>query len=92
MVQRTADRRTSALSHMLSGDCSNVSNFQLLKNMSVLENVMVGCHRRMRATLLEVMLGLKRVSKEHKETRERAIQEIQQNEQVITAYLGKNGE
>ena len=44
--------------------------------MSVLENVMVGCHRRMRATLLEVMLGLKRVLKEHKETRERAMEKL----------------
>ncbi len=49
---------------------------QLFTHMSVVENVMVGCHNRMRSTFPEIMLSLKRVKKEHQEAFERAIEKL----------------
>ncbi len=49
---------------------------QLFSNMSVIENVMVGCHNRMRSTFPEIMFSLRRVRAEHEEAVERALKQL----------------
>jgi branched-chain amino acid transport system ATP-binding protein len=58
------------------GIARSFQDIQLFTNMSVLENVIIGCHRRMRSTLPEIILSLKRSKKEHREVFERAMEKL----------------
>ena len=58
------------------GIARSFQNIQLFTNMSVLENVMIGCHRWMRSTLLEIILSLGRARKERREAFERAMEKL----------------
>jgi len=51
-------------------------NVQLFHNMSILENVMVGCHTRTRTGLLAAALRLPGMLEEERRTRERALEAI----------------
>jgi ABC-type branched-subunit amino acid transport system ATPase component len=51
-------------------------NLQLFTNMSVIENVMIGCHRWMHATFPEVMFSFGRVRREHREAFDRAMEQL----------------
>jgi branched-chain amino acid transport system ATP-binding protein len=51
-------------------------HLELFNNMSVVENVMIGCHKWMHSTYPEVMLRLRRVRKEEREVFERAMEKL----------------
>ncbi len=51
-------------------------NLQVFRNMSVLENVMSGCHVRTRTGLLGSALRLPRVRREEKEVQEKALEKL----------------
>jgi len=58
------------------GIARSFQNLQLFNNISVVENVIVGCHRRGRSTFPEVMLRLGRVKKDEREAFERAMEKL----------------
>ena len=55
------------------GIARSFQNLQLFTNMSVVENVMIGCHKWMRSTFPEVMFSLGRVKKEHRDAFEQSL-------------------
>lgn len=72
-------QRIDALpAHRICGLGMNRSfqNLQLFAHLSVLDNVMIGCYSRARATFLEAMLGCGRVRREEREAVERAMQAL----------------
>jgi ABC-type branched-subunit amino acid transport system ATPase component len=58
------------------GIARSFQDMQLFTHMSVLENVVIGCHRGMRSTLPEIVLSLGRARKEHREAFERAMEKL----------------
>ena len=54
------------------GIARTYQNIRLFQNMSVLANVLVGRHVRMKAQWFQAILGLRRVREEEEESRERA--------------------
>ncbi|MCK0198943.1 ABC transporter ATP-binding protein [Ancylobacter sp. 6x-1] len=55
------------------GIARTYQNVRLFPNMTGIENVLVGQHRRLRATFWEAILGTGRFRREEKEARERAL-------------------
>jgi ABC-type branched-subunit amino acid transport system ATPase component len=55
------------------GVARTFQNIRLFTDLSVLENVMVGCHLQRHATLLESLLGLPRARHEERQAREVAL-------------------
>jgi ABC-type branched-subunit amino acid transport system ATPase component len=64
--------------HLISGlgIARSFQNIQLFSNMSVLENVMMGCHRWMRSTLPEIIFFLGRPRREQRDAFERAMEKL----------------
>jgi len=58
------------------GIARSFQNLQLFTNMSVVENVIIGCHKRGRSTLPEVMLRTGRVRREQREAYEFAMEKL----------------
>lgn len=67
-----AHRRTQA------GMARSFQNLQLFGDMSVLENVMVGCHPRTRSTLWDALLNSPRQRRENRQSQERAMHLLEQ--------------
>jgi branched-chain amino acid transport system ATP-binding protein len=70
-IDRLPAHRISGL-----GIARSFQNMQLFNNMSVLENVIIGCHKRGRTTFPEVMLRVGRVRREEREAFERAMEKL----------------
>jgi branched-chain amino acid transport system ATP-binding protein len=58
------------------GIARSFQNMQLFNNMSVVENVVVACHKRGRSTFPEVMLRSGRVRAEEREALDRAMEKL----------------
>ena len=58
------------------GIARSFQNLQLFMNMSVVENVMIGCHRWMCSTFPEAMFSLWRARKEHLTAFDRAMEKL----------------
>ncbi len=71
LLSRTKPHQRAAL-----GLARTFQNLQLFTNMTVLENVMVGCHTKSRAGLLEGALRLPQAAREEKEILARAMEEL----------------
>ncbi|NLV71758.1 MAG: ATP-binding cassette domain-containing protein [Actinobacteria bacterium] len=68
--------RMSAANTARLGMARTFQNLRIYVNMSVLENVLVGCHYRERSGLWSGGLGLPRQRREEKASRERAMQAL----------------
>ncbi len=64
--------------HRISGlgIARSFQDMQLFTHMSVLENVVIGCHRRMRSTFPEILLSLRRARREHREAFDAAMEKL----------------
>lgn len=58
------------------GIARSFQDMQLFAHMSVLENVVIGCHRKMRSTLPEILLSARRARKEHREAFDTAMEKL----------------
>lgn len=61
-----------------AGMARSFQNLQLFADMTVLENVMVGCHPRTRSTLWDALLNSRRQRRENRLGRERAMHLLEQ--------------
>jgi branched-chain amino acid transport system ATP-binding protein len=73
------NRADGLASHQIAalGLARTFQNVELFHNMSILENVMVGCHTRTRSSLVSAALRLPTMRQEERAMRERALRAIE---------------
>lgn len=78
LFQGQAVEHLPAHRRIQAGMARSFQNLQLFGDMSVLENVMVGCHPRTRSTLWDALLNSPRQRRENRQSQERAMHLLEQ--------------